>query len=440
MQIINHPHLSSTFFRAIAFSSLLIAAFCANAQEKGGAVTNKTGDQTPPSVSLRIAPEPAAERGNTSRFAPLRPIPDAPLALIATLDSRPLGIAMTRDERLFVSIASGVGDRDDGQGIVRELLPDGGTRPFPATWFAADRDPNEDFSEVNALAADSRGVLWILDSGSPPARQPKLVGWNLKEDSLFRVIYLPAPITKPNSSLQSVAIDVKREMAYIADQGRADFVGTSQPAIITVDLKTGLAKRALEDHYSLNADGGDFLIASDPLLAPDGKGSVVRPSLGIASVAIDTAGDYLLFGAANARSVFRISLESLADKKLSSAQLGERVERVGDKPASHGISPFNTNYILVSDVNNNGIGAILPDGKYQLLISSPEISWPTAFARGPRGEFYLVSSQFHRAPLFHRGEDQTKRPFSVFRLWPQITTIEAKKAPPTKGAKQKGRR
>jgi hypothetical protein len=130
----------------------------------------------------------------------------------------------------------------------------------------------------------------------------------------------------------------------------------------------------------------------------------------------------------------------LADNKLSSAQLGERVERVGDKPASQGISPFNANYILVSDLNNNGIGAVFPDGTYQLLTSSEEISWPTGFTRGPRGEFYLVSSQFHRAPLFHRGEDKTKRPFSIFRIWPQITRVEAKKAPPSKGPKQNGRR
>jgi hypothetical protein len=439
MQIINHSQALSVF-RAIAISSLLITAVCAEAQQKGRAGTDKTGDQDPPAVKLIISPEPSAERGNSSRFASIRPLPDAPVTVVATLDFRPLGIAMTRDERLFVSIASGVGDRDNGQGLVREILPDGTSRPFPPTWFAADRDPNEDFSEVNALAADSRGVLWILDSGSPPARQPKLVGWNLKEDSLSRVIYLPAPITKANSSLQSIAIDVKRDMAYIADQGRADFVGTSEPAIITVDLKTGMARRALEDHYSLNADGGDFVLAGEPLLAPDGKGSVVRPSLGIVSVAIDAAGDYLLFGSANARSVFRIQLEALANNKLSSAQLGERVERVGDKPASQGISTFNANYLLVSDLNNNGIGAVFPDGTYQLLTSSEEISWPTGFTRGPRGEFYLVSSQFHRAPLFHRGEDKTKRPFSIFRIWPQITRVEAKKAPPSKGPKQNGRR
>lgn len=439
MHTVNYVIISVGFcFLSLVASAVSPASAQAQLRQKGKADSEPITEKTSPSSLLIITPEIVGlGRENGPRFPSRRALPDAPLSVIATLDSRPAGIALSKDDRLFVSIASAVGDRDDGQGVVRELLPDGTSRPFPPAWFAADRDPSEQLTQVHALAADSRGVLWILDSGASPTVQPKLVGWNLKEDSLYRVIFLPAPITNLNSSLRSVAIDAKREMAYIADQGRADFVGAAHPAIIAVDLKTGLARRAFEDHYSLNADGGDFVIAGEPLLAPDGKGAVVRPSLGIVSVAIDPTGEALLFGAANARSVFRIPLDALADKRLSSAQLGERVTRVGDKPPSQGIAPFNDKFILVSDVNNNGIGAVFPDGRYELLTRSEECSWPTTFARGNRGEFYLVSSQLHRAPLFHRGDDQSQRPFLVLRFRPEEVKVETENKPAQNQNKQK---
>lgn len=432
---------SNRFHLRCLMGAIVVAFFCGSvptAAESRGLNGSYGSNRDESTTTVRLRNSGDDGRGKGVRFSSQRPFPDAPLEVVASLDARPIGVAMSPDERLFTSLAGYLGDveQKDG-GVIRELLPDGSSRPFPLFSSSDSRSPGDSFSKVIALAADSREVLWILDSGLLPTSQPKLVGWDLKKEALHRLVYLPAPITKPNSSLVSVAIDEKRQIAYIADQGRGDFVGKSESAIISVDLKTGAAWRALEDHYSLNADGGDFIVKGEPLLAPDGKGSLVRPSLGIASVSLDEQGDFVYFGAANGRSVFRITTEVLSDSKLSSAQVGERVQRLGDKPPSHGLFVLSPEQVLVSDVNNNAIGLVSPTGRYEMLATSEELSWPTAFARGSRGEVYVVSSQFHRAPLFHRGEDQSKRPFLITRFYPQPVRQEAMKTRPVADQKKR---
>lgn len=378
-------------------------------------------NQSDSELVVRVDKDNRGENGKPFRFPSRRTFAGQSFEVVAELDVRPIGLAVGSDDRLFISLAAHLGDTPQKDGvIVRELLLDGSLTPFPATSSSEIASSAESFTKVLALSTDSRGIVWILDSGAPPVAEPKLVGWDTKKDALHRLVYLPAPITKSNSSLVSVSIDEKRDFAYIADQGRSDFVGKSESAIISVDLRTGAAWRALEDHYSLNADGGDFIVKGEPLLAPDGKGSLVRPSLGIAAVAYEEREGYLYFGAANGRSVFRIAAEALSDPNLSSAQVGERVERLGDKPPSHGLFVRAPGQVLISDVNNNGIGIVGPTGTYESLANATELSWPTAFARGSRGEVYVVSSQFHRAPLFHRGEDQSKRPFLIARFYPQL--------------------
>jgi hypothetical protein len=376
------------------------------------------------------------------RFPTQRPLPNTPCDVVASLEVRPFGIAMSKDERLFVSLASHLRDRIEESGV-REILPDGSFRPFPSRWASDAHLPAEKLAKVLSLAIDNRGVLWILDSGHLPDIQPKLVGWDLQHDAPHRILYLPAPITKPNSLLVSVVIDEKRDFAFIADQGRNDFIGKAEAAIISVDIKTGESWRAFEDHYSLNADGGDFVVRGEPLLAPDAKGSIVRPSLGVAGLVADSEGTNLLFGAANGRSVFQVPLDALRDRELSSAQIGERVTRKGDKPPSQGLLALGPDYVLVSDVNNNGLGAVDKAGGYHPLTKGEGFSWPTSFAWGQKGEVYLSNSQLHRAALFHRGEDLSQRPFTIARCYPRVVSAagngKKKRVATTPGASQRVR-
>ena len=393
---------------------------CCWAKPKGGETQAGTANQLEEKNILtldRLTPS------GEYRFPIQRPLPNSPCDIVASLELRPFGIAISKDERLFVSLANHLRDRNEDSGV-REILPDGSFRPFPSRWASDSHLPAEKLAKVLSLAVDNRGILWILDSGHLPELQPKLVGWNLQTDALHRILYLPAPVTKPNSLLVSVAIDEKGDFAFIADQGRHDFIGKAEAAIISVDIKTGESWRALEDHYSLNADGGDFVVRGEPLLAPDAKGSMVRPSLGIAGLVADSEGTNLLFGAANGRSVFQVPLEALRDRELSSAQIGERVTRKGDKPPSQGLLALGSDFVLVSDVNNSGLGAVDKDGGYHPLTKGEDFSWPTSFARGQKGEVYISNSQLHRAALFHRGEDLSQRPFTIARCYPRVVSAE----------------
>jgi hypothetical protein len=260
----------------------------------------------------------------------------------------------------------------------------------------------------------------MLDLGDSKNNRPgRLIAWNTSKEQLERVIYLPAPVVRGNSFLQDFVLDPNAPFAYVADLGRADIVGASDPAIITVNLETGVSWRALENHFSLNPDGGDLVISGIPLLTPDGHGGLVRPSIGINGITLDSKGEWVYFGALNGRSLFKVPTESLRDRGLSSIQLAEKVVRCGDKPPSDGIGIDQQANVYSTDINQSGIGVTQADGLYHVLFQDPEaLAWPDAFAYGPDGYYYVVVNQLNKLPLFNGGQDGSAPPFRIIRFRP----------------------
>jgi hypothetical protein len=118
-------------------------------------------------------------------------------------------------------------------------------------------------SAVIGVQSDRRGVVWILDMGGE-GLPPKLVAWDTRRDELHRVLTIPPHATVPNSFQQDFAIDEVRGAIFIADVGRGDLFGPSDPAIVAVDLEHGhagarwRATRASSPRRPLRRDRGGY--------------------------------------------------------------------------------------------------------------------------------------------------------------------------------------
>ena len=88
------------------------------------------------------------------------------------------------------------------------------------------------------VKSDRKGVVWMMDMGDGEL-PPKLVAWDTRRDELYRIITIPPHARVPDSFLQDFAIDEVRGAIFIADEGRGDLLGPSNPAIVAVKLKTG---------------------------------------------------------------------------------------------------------------------------------------------------------------------------------------------------------
>ncbi|NMO21305.1 hypothetical protein HPC49_47310 [Pyxidicoccus fallax] len=295
---------------------------------------------------------------------------------------------------------------------VVEVKPDGSLAPFPNEQWA--RAPEKDepdavgTNKVLGIRADSRGVVWMLDHGG---KVPKVVGWDTRKNKLFKVIPLPPPVTAPTSFHNDLAVDTVHDALFIADVG-----GGKTPAIVVVDIKTGQARRVLENHASVSPEDVPMVVDGKPVRRKNPDGSVTEPRLGINPIAIDPNMQWVYYGAMHGTSVYRVRTKDLLDAKLTPEQLGSRVERYGDKPVSDGIIVGNDGNVFITDVTANAIGVTSKDGKYRRIVQDERLSWPDGLAIGGDGKVYVTVNRLHRSANLNAGENESKPPYYVFRF------------------------
>src|SRR5262249_54434556 len=120
-------------------------------------------------------------------------------------------------------------------------------------------------------------------------------------------------------------------------------------------------------------------------------------------------------------TLYRIRTDDLKNKQLTSAELGERVEVVGQKPLSDGIALAPDGSVLVTDVENGGIARLSATGKLTTLVRLDRVIWADGVAVSEGGEVLFTDSAipvyidpFLRPPSKARLE--AGRPYRIYRF------------------------
>lgn len=331
----------------------------------------------------------------------------AAIEVFAKLREGPGNLTVTPDGRVIVSL------HQFFETALRVALveSDGKLTPFPnAEWNTPGLDGRYSFDSVLGIQCDQRGVVWMLDNGLRGKSTPKLVGWDLGENRLVKVIPLPPPVTRPDSFVNDLAVDRAHDRIYIADPAGA------RSALIVVDIETGDARRVLEGHPSVVPENVDMVIDGRPLeMLQDGK--TVRPRVGVNPIALDAADQWLYFGPMSGTSLYRARTSDLGDASLPAMALAQRVERYAQRPVSDGISVDGDGNIYISAVADHAIGVIGPDQQYRVLVRDEQyLSWPDAFSLGPNGWMYVVANQLHKTAPLNGGTKEARAPYYVLRF------------------------
>lgn len=353
-------------------------------------------------------------------LAALLPVQAAPnhdlnWEVVAELDQAPGNLTVTPEGRIFVSVHQ----HFSPELRMAELDPADSTRliPFPEERMAMD-DPNVPLAlnSVLGVQTDHEGVVWMLDNAMLDGTLPKLVGWKPGPDGgqLHQVIYLPAPAVQPDPFLNDLAVDRARNTIYIADTSRA-----GRPALIVVDTATGLARRVLENHKSVEAEMMTTIADGDAVAIRRPDGSTFNPKVAVNPIALDADGEFLYYGPMTGTQLYRIPTAALRDASLSEAELADAVELWAERPISDGISVDRAGNVYISALGQSEIGVIRAETRqYETLIADDSILWPDAFSYGPDGYMYVVINQLHRGPLLNAGKDITEPPFHIIRFKP----------------------
>ncbi|MEM1268251.1 MAG: L-dopachrome tautomerase-related protein [Pseudomonadota bacterium] len=318
-------------------------------------------------------------------------------------ETPPGNLAIAPDGRMFMSVHGFYGP----ELRIVEVSPDGSTTPYPTeAWARAPEGDGPGLNGVLGLRADREGILWMLD-GQSDGQTGRVVAWNTVTETLHAIHYIGAPVARPFSFLNDLAVDRENEAIYISDT--ADHVNS---ALIVLDLTTGRARRLLE--------GSAFTRAEDTPMVIDGRDILLGDApakIGVNPISVDPTNTWVYFAPMTGSAMYRVRTADLLDEDLPTEALEARVERYGDKPISDGSTVDAAGNVYITAMTDNAIGVTKSDGSYEVLYQSDEgLPWPDGFSVGVDGFIYATVNELHRSPVLNGGEDASTGAFRIVRF------------------------
>lgn len=315
-----------------------------------------------------------------------------PLELIAETDMLWTGMAISKEGRIFVNfprwspnVTISVGEIINGEII-----------PFPneeLNSWSFENPSEEKFTCVQSVYIDDQNYLWILDPANPVFQGVvesggKLYKIDLSSNSIIETFTYDTTVCYNNSYLNDVRIDTEKNIAYITDSG----IGS----IIVTDLKTGISKRLLEGHNSVNAH-------LDYLQFGENKIPLKVHSDGIA---LNNNREYLYYIPLTSHTLYRIKTEYLINNEIKD----EYIEKVSDLDvATDGIMFDNFNNLFLGGLEDNSINVYTYNNELMKLIKDKRIKWADSFTRDSSGNMYFTTSQLHLPP-------NEKGKYSIYKI------------------------
>jgi sugar lactone lactonase YvrE len=344
------------------------------------------------------------------------------LELFATVKGpMPTGIAVSKTNRVFTNFPRW---GDPVEYTVAEIV-NGEIRAFPSKEMNDEQnaDPSKVLIAVQSVVIDDRDRLWCLDTasinfGPPKPNGPKLVAIDLKTNEVVKNINFKEDVALKTTYLNDVRFDLgrgKEGMAFITDSSQ-----NGPNGIIVVDLASGEAWRRLNDHPSTKAEPNFApVVEGEPLMARQPGQPAAYIKIGSDGIAISRDKKTLFYCPLASRHLYSVSVDALADRKVSDQDVVKTVKDLGDRGyASDGLETGPDGSIYLTDYEHNAVHVRDASGQNdRVLVSDPRMIWPdTLSATGSDGYIYFTANQLNRQKQFHNGKDLRQQPYAIFRF------------------------
>jgi sugar lactone lactonase YvrE len=329
------------------------------------------------------------------------------------------GVKVDRSGRVFASVARILDPRvpatlnvvvtKNGQSVLQ---------PFPS-WEANDASRPGGLRSVLGFTIDSHNRLWALDMGYTGGESratsggQKVVVFDLDSGRELQRIDLPDAVADPATSfLNDIALDERRQVAYISDSGnRAE--GGAAGGIIVLDLKTGHARRLL-DRSPLTSDDPERPLRVNGEPAIPG----VALKVGINGIALSPDGQRLYWSITTGDAVYSVETRHLRDAKLRDSDIARHVSgpiRIGG--GSDGIAVGRDGGVYVTNVTLNRVQRIDPQTRTVATIAEgPEWIWSDTLAFDSEGALWVSTNHLNHAFSGRMDFDQAGPNFRIMRI------------------------
>ena len=341
------------------------------------------------------------------------------LDVVATFNGpMPTGVTVANNGRIFVNFPKW---GDPVEYTVAEVK-DGKTLPYPdpeINHYADGDNPAEKLISVQSVVVDPTGNrLWILDTGSigfGPVKPNggKLIAVDLNTNRITEKIVFPPDVALTNTYLNDVRFDLHRGpagMAFITDSGAN--------AIIVVDLASQKSWRRLENHSSTKPDAQLVPVIEGEILRVRLPGKPpARFEVGADGITISPDGKTLYYCPLTSRHLYSVSVDALADRSKSDAEVAATVKDLGEKGgASDGLESDGQGRVYISDLEHDAIHRRNAAGEIETIVYDPRVLWPDTLSLAADGYLYFTANQIERGPVHHGGQDFRQKPYVLFRV------------------------
>ncbi|WP_433780409.1 L-dopachrome tautomerase-related protein [Flavobacterium anhuiense] len=320
------------------------------------------------------------------------------------------GVAAAENSRLFVNYPYWL---EKHKYSVVEVIK-GRPVPYPdAEWnsFKKGEDGQNKFVCVQAVVADDKGFLWVVDAagiglGKVYNKSNKIVKINLKTNQIEHIYRFPENVAGENVYLNDIRIDTVNGFAYITNSNTG--------GIIILNTKTGSSRFVLGDSPAVKSDPDyHFSPLGKELLKGDGTPLKVNSD----GIALTPDNKWLYFKALTDDNLYRIKTEMLREFDISDEILNKNVENLGKFTTTDGMIFDKKGNLYFGDLEKNSIVKITPDLKMQTIVQNDnELIWPDSYSISEDGYLFVSVSQIQNSPWFHQGKELFKKPFKVVKI------------------------
>jgi len=348
-----------------------------------------------------------------AHFAPLRA---QTIRIEATTTAMDWNAVALSGGRVFVAGPRWTGFSGPAVGL---LTKNGKIEPFPdADWngWQSGRDATHRFVSVNALHVAPDGTLWVVDTGAPSfggapiPEGAKLVRIDPATGHVLRIYPLGPEIAKAGSYIDDIRFNGTH--AYLTDAGKA--------ALIVLDIKTGQARRILDNDASTRART-DRPIVMDGHVVENGPHQPLLVNVDPLEVSPD--GKWLYFGPLEG-PWSRIPTALLDDPDVSSTDLSAAVQPWADLPPIGGSAMDTAGNLYFTNLKDNGVYRRDVSGKITKLLSDSRLHWADAPCLAPDGRMWLPVAQLDRLSMFHQGQSRIIQPFLLVSIHPHAGQVK----------------
>jgi sugar lactone lactonase YvrE len=376
----------STWTRRI---SLTLGAVVVLATVGGAALYAKhgTGDFYPDTSTPAVYPEAALER-------------------VITLDFPPGNVATSRTGRVFFNYHPFAQAHRFAPAAMFELR-EGKAQPYPSA------EHQSRFQGVFGMTVDRQNRLWLIEPRGLDHERTRLTAFDLNTN---QPVFEHTFAADEAQFTQDLRVSADGKTVYLADTGLFRFTPAS---LLGLDVASKTHRRVLEQDASAQPqnwitqrfDGKPHKLAW----------GLVAFTVGLDGIEVSADGQWLYYATMSHDTAYRVPTAALNDPTLSVAQLSAKIEKVGKKPLSDGITLDPQGNLLITDIEHSAIAKLSADGKLQTLARRNDIIWSDGITMAADGSGWLTDSgipaYLHPLALPPSLDAlSAKRPYGIYRL------------------------